>query len=535
MACGDGTSLVRLHSRLESMIETGNSAPEQIRTGICIVGSGPAGMTVAMELERLGVDCVLLESGGRMPDPKYAPLNETPQVGIKTDPTVANTLRGLGGTSAHWGGLCRRLDAMDLERRPWVPGSGWPIGLHDLLPYYDTAHRILELPPAEYALEHLPSIRADLFEDRDFFNTVFYYDDSPVRFGLRYGPQLESSTRIRTFLDSTVVDIVTDDTGRRVDALQVTTLEGKRFQVLAQRFVLAAGAIQTARLLLNADGVHKTGLGNANDMVGRNFLQHPVLYGPRLLMFNAKAGNRLRREGENKVSILTAIQPSAARQHHLLNFHFFLLPHQSPGRRETLLRALPTPIRRLLQDTPIARVGEVGEVPEYMRDLQSLLTPQLNLETLYATLEMRAEQAPNLDSRITLDTDRDQLGLRRAVMDWRLTDLDRRSMQAGLKLLGGSVARHGIGRVQSGPDQLMIPEAGSEFLHGGHHHYGTTRMGDSPRTSVVDRECRVHDLANLYIAGAAVFPTTGYANPTLNIVAIAARLAAHLARSAPRA
>jgi choline dehydrogenase-like flavoprotein len=515
------------------MIDTGSNAPEQIHTGICIVGSGPAGMTVAMELERLGVDCVLLESGGRVPDPKYASLNQTAQIGITTDPSVANRLRCLGGTSALWGGLCRRLDAMDLERRPWVPDSGWPIGLSDLLPHYDTAHRILELPPAEYNLENLLSMRAGQLEDRDFLNTVFYYDNSPVRFGPRYGPQLESSTRIRTFLDSTVVDIRTDDSGQRVVAVQVTTLGGKRFQVLAERFVLAACAIQTARLLLNADTVHKTGLGNANDMVGRYFLQHPVLYGPRLLMFDAEARNRLRREGESKVAILTAIQPSAATQHQLLNFHFFLLPHQSPGRRETLLRALPAPVRRLMQDTSVARVGEVGEVPEYMSDLQSILTPMTNSQTLYATLEMRAEQAPNPDSRITLGMDRDQLGLRRAVMDWRLTELDRTSMQAGMRLLGGSVARNGIGRVQSGPDQLMIPEAGTKFLHGGHHQYGTTRMGDSPRNSVVDRNCRVHDLANLYIAGSAVFPTTGYANPTLTIVAIAARLAAHLARTAP--
>jgi choline dehydrogenase-like flavoprotein len=514
------------------MIETGSNAPAEIQTGICIVGSGPAGMTVALELERLGVDCVLLESGGRTPDTKYAQLNQTRQAGINTDPSVANRLRGLGGTSAHWGGLCRRLDAMDMERRSWVPGSGWPIQLPDLLPYYDTAHRILELPPAQYDPENLPSIRADLLQDRDFLNTVFYYDNTPVRFGTRYGPQLESSTRIRTFLDSTVVDIETDETGQRVVALQVTTLEGKRFRVLAQRFVLAAGAIQTARLLLNANSVHKTGLGNANDMVGRYFLQHPVLYGPRLMMFNAKAGKRLRREGEDKVAVLTAIQPSAARQHHLLNFHFFLLPPQSPGRREMLLRQLPAPVRRLVQDTSFARVGEVGEVPEFLSDLHSILTPGTQPQTLYATLETRAEQAPNPDSRITLDTERDQLGMRRAVMDWRLTELDRTSMQAGMRLLGGSMARNGIGRVQSGPEQLRTPEAGGEFLHGGHHQYGTTRMGDSPRSSVVDRQCRVHGLANLYIAGSAVFPTTGYANPTLTIVAISARLANHLARSA---
>ena len=520
------------------MIDIGSNVPEQVHTGICIVGSGPAGMTVAMELERLGVDCLLLESGGRVPDQAYTALNETRQIGIKTDPVVANRVRGLGGTSALWGGLCRRLDAMDMERRPWVPHSGWPIGLTDLLPHYRTAHRILELPPAQYNLQVLRSTGADpgpVLEDRDFENTAFYYDNSPVRFGPRYGPQLESSRRIRTILDSTVVDIVTDDEGQRVVALEVSTLGGKRFRVLAQRFILAAGAIQTARLLLNADSVHRTGLGNTHDMVGRYFMQHPVLYRPRLLMFNAKSRYRLRREGKNKVSLLTAIKQDAAREHQLLNFHFFLLQTQPPGERELLLRRLPPSIRRMVQDMPVARVGEVGEVPEYMSDLRSVLAPQSNPQTFYVPLEIRAEQAPNPDSRITLDRERDQLGLRRAVMDWRLNELDQTSLQAGMRLLGGSVARNGIGRIQSGPDQLAIPEVGTAFLHGGNHQYGTTRMGDSPRSSVVDRDCRVHGLANLYIAGSAVFPTTGYANPTLTIVAIAARLAEHLARSTPRA
>ena len=520
------------------MIRRGSDAPAQIRTDICIVGSGPAGMTVALELERLGVDCVLLESGGRVPDQAHTALNETPQIGIRTDPSVANRVRGLGGTSALWGGLCRRLDAMDMARRPWVPGSGWPIGLEDLLPHYDTAHNILQLPAAQYDLDQLRSSGADkgpLFADRDFQNAVFYYDSTPVRFGPHYGPHLESSSRIRTFLDATVVDIVADDTGTHVTALDVSTLQGKRFQVHARRFVLAAGAIQSARLLLNADSVHKTGLGNQHDMVGRNFLQHPVFYGPRLLLFNASDRQRLRRTNTSKVAILTALAPRAAAERQLLNFHFFVQEPQPPGERERLLRTLPAAIRRAVQGLPAARVGEVGEVPEYLSELQSVLTPQSGVATLYVPLEIRAEQAPNTDSRIILDTARDELGLRRAVMDWRLNELDRVSMENGMRLLGGSMARQGIGRVQAGPRQWAIPQAQGRFLHGGNHQYGTTRMGDSPRSSVVDRNCRVHGLANLYIAGSAVFPTTGYANPTLTIVALAARLAGHLAQSAPAA
>ena len=483
----------------DDTIETGSNAPEVIQAG-GIVGSGPAGMTVALELEPLGVDCVLLESGSdaerqvRVAEPDTANGHYD---GPERGQPIARPRR----RRCPLGGLCRRLDAMDLERRAWVPGSGWPIGLADLLPHYDTAHRILELPPAQYNPEDLPSIRADLLQDRDFVNTVFYYDNTPVGSGTDR-PQLESSTRIRTFLDATVVDIETDETGQRVAALQVSTLEGKRFRVLAQRFVLAAGAYRPTTML-NANSVHRTGLGNANDMVGRYFLQHPVLYGPRIMMFNARAGKRLRREGEaSRSSNGNPAERSEATSPAQLSL--FPAAATVAGRREMLLRQLPAPVRRLVQDTPFARVGEVGEVPEFLNDLQSILTPKTNPQTLYATLETRAEQAPNPDSRITLDTDRDQLGLRRAVMDWRLTELDRTSMQAGMSCW--PAAWHAMAQDAYSQGRAT----GTRRLEVNSYTAATTNT-ERPAGRFTAKQCRrsrlpVHGLANMYIAGSAVFP-----------------------------
>lgn len=514
------------------MIDTGENAPAQLRTRVCIVGSGPAGMTVALELERLGIDCVLLESGLREPDRAHTALNQTRQVGLTTDHNSVNRLRGLGGTSAHWGGLVRPLDALDFEARNWVPGSGWPLSRDELAPHYATAHRLLKLPATDYDLEaqeNPGTPRAVPLADRDFENIAFVHDTEPVRMGQAYGEHLADSGRITTLLDATVTDLETDPGGQRVTRVQATSLSGRRFAVVADRFVLAAGAIQSARLLLNANRVHAQGLGNSRDQVGRYFLQHPVFYGTRLLLFDTAQRRRLRRGGRAMHAIRTAIRPDSARARKLLNFHVFPLREQPPGRREQWLRQVPGFVRAPLQHASFMQVGEVGVVPQYLDDLRAVLGPGPRAEAVYAPLEIRAEQAPNPDSRITLDETRDALGVRRAVMDWRLGELDQYSLQEGARLFGGCVARNGLGRLQAGPRQTQLPQVQDAFLHGGNHHYGTTRMGHSPANSVVDRNCRLHEVHNLYVAGSAVFPTTGHANPTLTIVALAARLAQHLA------
>ena len=513
------------------MIITGEKAPSRLETDVCIVGSGPAGLSVALELERRGIHCVLLESGNREPDQAHNALNETAQTGITTDHNTVNRLRGLGGTSTHWGGLVRPLDALDFERRDWVPHSGWPISHATLAPYYATAHRLLGFEADQYDLAEVEGPRArsaHTLSDPDFENVAFQHDQQPIRLGQQYFSQLADSTRITTCLDATVTQVNTDETATRATSLSVSTLDGRPFEVSAKRVVLAAGAIQNARLLLNANTVAPAGLGNRHGNVGRYFMQHPVLYGTRLLVWDASLRNRLRRSGVGQTAIRTAIRPEAARRHQLLNFHLFPLRPQSPGRRETLLRKLPGGFRQLLRGSQVAQVGDVGEVPEYVEALQHLLSPGASVEPRYVPLEVRAEQVPNHASRITLGETRDALGVPQAVMDWQLTGLDQQSLHRGLRLFGGCVARQGLGRVQAGANQLRLPEAPGQFLHGGNHHYGTTRMGESESDSVVNSDCRVHRMTNLYVAGSGVFPTTGHANPTLTVVALSARLAAHL-------
>lgn len=515
------------------MLRTGVEAAPLLDTDVCIVGSGPAGMTVALELERRGVDCILLESGGRHVEAPRQALNATTQVGVSTDATDSNRIRALGGTSALWGGMCRRLDAEDFERRPWVPDSGWPIALGDLLPYYQRAHEILGLPPPDYELRKNDPLA---LSGPDFQNVVFFFDREPLRFGPRFGPHLEKSEKISLYLDATVQSIDTDDAGQRVTSVRVATLDQKRFQVRARRYVIAVGAIETARLLLSSDGTQKHGLGNQRDLVGRYFHQHAVFTVPRLFAFDFDARSRLRRESDRVY--VTALRPETAREQGLLSFHVLLVGTglaKAEARAAVLGRGLAAQARIWWQrrmhdykqphdDAAIGRY--VGRLEHQLTAEKTRSDPEL---ANFSDIEVRPEQAPNPDSRITLGTERDALGMRRAIMDWRLCRLDEDSLQRGLKLLARSVALNGIGRLKAKPDELVIPPFQRGYLHGGHHMYGTARMSESDQKGVVDANCRVHGVSNLYITGGAVFPTTGYANPTLSVVALAARMADHLA------
>ena len=143
-------------------------------------------------------------------------------------------------------------------------------------------------------------------------------------------------------------------------------------------------------------------------------------------------------------------------------------------------------------------------------------------------LYVRAESAPNYDSSITLSEQKDQLGQAKIRMNWQLTETDKRSIRLSLLRVAEEFGRLGLGRVQLDDTFFSDESSWPQPIWSGCHHMATTRMSDNPRIGVVDKNCRVHTVQNLYIAGSSVFPTGGYATPTLTIVALALRLAKHI-------
>ncbi|HYH38578.1 MAG TPA: GMC family oxidoreductase [Azospirillum sp.] len=524
------------------MLIEGDTLPSGavIDTDICIVGAGAAGITLALEFDGTPLRVALLEAGNRTFSRRGQSHYAGTCSGVLLPPPTVSRLRFLGGSTNRWAGLCRPLDPLDFERRDWIPDSGWPIGERDLHPYYARAAARIGLPNARFDAESWAAEdgRLVLPLSPDRFRTGVT-QVVPTRFGEAHRPALARSQNVRCHLDTSVVDIVVGAHDDVVHEVAAVTTGGRRLRVRARVFVLACGGVENARLLLNADRVRPAGLGNGHGHVGRWFMEHRVSWpgliepqGPKAALWfysrHALAGGGPCIEGSLRLA------PELARREGLLNTHFSLEPfskaYSRGGRSWVVLR---DGLRHALRGGDM--VGDVGyHLRNIARDIDCLA--ENRVRKLFGIdrdpgrwlIKAEVEQAPTPDSRVTLTREVDALGLRRVDLHWRTGALDRFSVRRAIELLGEDLERLGIGRARVVMD--VDEERWSRFDHWGNHHCGTTRMSASPRDGVVDPNGRVHELANLYVAGNSVFPTEGTAPPTFTTVALSIRLAEHLVR-----
>lgn len=519
------------------------SQDHQIEADICIIGGGVAGISLALELSSHGLKVALVESGGMEFDSAAQSLNAGENAGREYYPLDATRLRLLGGTSNHWGGHCTMLSAIDFEAREWVPHSGWPFSRSELLPYFDKAHKLCEIGPADYDADTWfqkyghPNWNLEL---QSLEPRVAQFSP-PTQFGIRYERALEQAEDIAVFLYATTTEIVLDDAHASVSYLNILSLDATGFRVKARHYVLAGGAIENARMLLLSDRQEQHGVGNRNDLVGRFFMEHlSISSGVIELMTGDEHAAFFSREpvGDHDVSGYLALSEADQKTHGLLNMYFDV------GRRSEIYFPPPLGLESAtLIASDLKRATVPDDFSEHVKNVYSDLDflssraiekfggealavdfGKLDRDTLIPGLSM--EQAPNPDSRITLSTKRDALNQRMCRLDWRLSELDLFSYEEGMKIFGVEMARAGFGRLRW--DQRRFGGGWPIRTYGHHHQLGTTRMHEDPKSGVVDADCRVHGLSNLFIAGGSVFPTGGYAFPTINIVALTLRLAGHL-------
>jgi choline dehydrogenase-like flavoprotein len=533
---------------------------ETLHYDVCIVGAGAAGITIAQEFNGGRHRVLLLESGGL----KASPTAQRLCAGQVVDPRHHGPLdryrvRRFGGTTTVWGGCCAPFDAIDFRARAHVPYSGWPIGKADLDPFYARAHVYCELGAYAYgaaaALPGTPAPAIPGMTEPDVASDELWLFSPPTNFGKSYLSALRRSRNVDVCLHGNVLKLVADPP-YRVDRATVAPRRGDAFHVHAGVFVLAAGGLETARLLLLSDDVHPRGIGNAHDLVGRFYLSHltgdvgEVELTPRggEVVWNYETtadGVYCRR----RFSIAPARQEADA----LLNFAATLdrpLPDDPSHRdgvlsaislvkqlryRETgrSLRYIPAHCKNIFADAwgiarfsgTLARKRLLGarRLPSVMRRSRG---------NRY-TLHFDAEQSPNPESRVVLGESRDAFGMRRLRVDWRCSDADIDSAVRSALLIDGVLRRAEVGRMLLSP-RVMRDRIG-EMTSVGSHHLGVTRMASDPSRGVVDGNSRVHGVANLYIASGSAFATSSYARPTLTIVALAIRLADHLKALGDRA
>jgi choline dehydrogenase-like flavoprotein len=503
-----------------------------LRADLCIIGAGAAGITIADALKDTGVDVCLLEAGGLEYSEQDQSMYHGRNVGVSYLPLDTCRLRYFGGTTNHWGGRCQPLADIDFQRRPWIRHSGWPITRQSLEPFYLRAQSVLKLGPMAYEEENWKQLGfTGLGVDRRKLVQRRWQLSPPVRFGQAFRDDLKAAKNIKVVLNANVDTIQATPAGNAISGVRFRTLEGRRGRAVARAYILACGGIENARLLLVSNTVEKDGLGNQHDQVGRFFMAHANVTVGNILSTNSKAF--VAALGHQKFSF-GGLHPSETLQEaeEILNAGAMIEFRETPESAILAARAIKIDLEagRVPDDLAEALWRVIRDIDDvavalwqhYVEDRSTYNSASL------LSLGLDLEQAPSPDSRVSLSRDVDALGMKRVTLDLRVTDLHKRTALAVTMAIAAEIGRLGLGRVQLA-DWLRKPgDKRPPKTNWKNHHMGTTRMSDDPRAGVVDRDCKVHTIENLYLAGSSVFSTGGYANPTLTIVALALRLADHL-------
>ncbi len=511
-----------------------------LSSDICIVGSGPAALTIATEFAGTSHEVLVIESGSRDREDAFAiAQNRIESVGeprVLEQQKVRNRI--LGGASHTWSGRCTTLDSIDYEPRDWVPFSGWPLDSEDMVPFVHRAAQYLGLLPADYddALfkeNGLPR----RFDERDGTDvrTVWWQfsrhsakNTDHMRFGRRF-QELEAAN-VHLLTHATVTNIATDEGGSHVRTLEVATPEGILHPIRSRLFILCAGGIENPRILLASNRIDPGGVGNRHDLVGRFLMDHPRAvigtFSPQVarslqsefFLLHHPSGFRMQRG----LSLSLDVQ----RKEKLLNCAAWITQHFAHDDAWHALRTarLAKGRRRL------ARVA-VRHADQIANGMWSRYVHRRPLPRRFTGLDLDVlvEQTPDPNSRLTLSDSKDALGIPISRIDWKIGDLERRTVVRLGHAINAALAGARLPQATL-VDWVRDNRPQDAVFRDVAHPLGATRMADSPLHGVVDRNGKVFGIDNLYVAGSSVFPTGGHANPTLMIVALSLRLAETLAR-----
>lgn len=520
-------------------VDLNESAASQITADVAIVGSGACGLAMASRFLASGATVALLESGGFVRTSEAESLNKA-EVSGSFAVWIKSRSRFLGGSTNCWGGNNSPLDPVDFNRS-WVPEAQWPIGLEDLAPYVEEVHELFHLGPTEFSTDfwkrRLPQVRDGLlFQGSSEVSTKLIQRTAVGHLGQRLERQLDASDAVTVYLNAQVTNIATVDSGTRVKELHVASLDRTRqVTVTAEEFVLAAGP-ENPRLLLSSTDDAPNGIGNDSDQVGRWWLAH--LSALRGWIEPTKDLNwslyDLTEQPVGNVRVFGAMQVSEPTQDRLklLNGSAILerfRPHAGFNSRAGLLAAVKHRIGREVESLQPSA-------------LNSELATQASLDlvkvgALMASERLRkrrgeedrifvrnwCEQAPHPDNRVQLTNESDAFGMPRMRITSNLQSEDRRTLRTTFRIIGEEFENFGYGRwVSDFPSGDNWPSGAINTAH----FMGGTRMSTEPADGVVDTQCRVHDVTNLTIAGASVFPTGGVSMVTYTAVLLALRSAA---------
>jgi choline dehydrogenase-like flavoprotein len=458
---------------------------------VCIMGSGPAGITIARKLDAAGIPVVIFEAGSSEWTEESQDFYRGTTVGDPYFDLDVTRLRYLGGCSNHWAGWCRVMDAHDFTPKAWAPDTGWPITRTDIEPFLKEVHDILDL------VEFRPDVPIS-----DDIRWVQLIKSPAVRFAEKFHDELDKSSNIAVVLNSYVRELVGD--GRQVTGAHIWSNGADAGLFSADYYIPCTGGLENSRLLLWSNERSNGGVVPNATALGRYWMEHPQFEGGNAILTNY---DEFEVDGTNEVFFSPS--PAAMERRQIMNFGIRLIEMPYHG------------VKRLIAD--LACVAP---------DTAEWAAEQLDLRLRCAAqLYVGWEQAPDFSNHVALSkTELDPTGVPRIELNWKKRDIERRTILEGLKLFGETMVAKNLGRVRLADWLVNGEDYPTDQELAGHHHMGGTRMSDDPSKGVVDRDCKVHGMDNLYVGGSSVFTTSGQCNPTTTIVALAARLGDHLGR-----
>lgn len=474
------------------IINKGDINKEKDFYDYCIVGTGPAGFTLALTLEASGKKILMLEGGKDHYTQESQDIYKGQVIGDKYFDLDAARLRYFGGTSNHWGGWCRNLDEEDFLAKKGHPITEWPIRKNDLDPYLNKASSIL----------NLNNIRNDIIFEEDGIKEIdFVYSKPVVRFGQeKYKDYISKSKNIFLVLNANVLSIHTN--GKTVDYLNVVDEDRWQTKLSARIYILATGGIENSRILLWSNELSNGQLIKNNETLGKYWMEHPVFTVGEAFLTGDHAF-KLLKHGR----VFFSPTKETIERFKILNCGLRLMPN-----------AYSNDTKKILAD--IACIApKIGKWAAHLFNKKLLCG---------ARLDAQWEQVPRKENRIELSSEKDALGMPRVKLYWKKNDDDLRTLRTTSEVFGKYLAKNDIGRLRLKDWVLGKVDYPADDELAAYHHMGGTRMASSSTNGVVDGNCKVFGQNNLYIAGSSVFPSTGHCNPTLTIVQLAIRLGDHL-------
>jgi choline dehydrogenase-like flavoprotein len=519
-------------------LEKGGSV-DQSDFEVCILGAGAAGITLATSLAQRGVRTLLLEAGGRRYNSRDQDLywGEVGE-GLAYNGLYDGRFRILGGSTTQWAGQILEFDDFVFEKRPWVPGSGWPFHKSELAPYYKRATELEGLaggPKDAEEVWHLlglqpPVFGADLVSEFSSFTPK-------TNFAELHRDAIENDPNLTVCLHANACEFILGDDDTTVVGVRCKTFGGHETHFHARAFVLCVGGIEACRFLLQPQKDGTVAPWNRRDMVGRHFQDHLLCYVADIVEQNSMLpdiyldfvsvhGYRF----QQKMKLPAETQQRLGTLDIGGFITYFTGGHDDMAKAYETVRWIRTRRYEKLKPIRLAHLAaNFHKLLWHRFPYSRSIRPIGRSSRRSLKLNVNCEQDPLSEGRISLSPMRDALGTLRVKVDWRASERELHSIRKYVEVVREMFQRNDLGRVVPIPSLYTDGEFASTFRDS-FHHIGGTRMATSEELGVVDPNLRLYGTKNAYVCSTSVYPSAGFANPTHTLIALALRLADHLQR-----